>query len=118
MWWRITFFLDPLEQCFSLPCQRAVVGLAAHVVVHCRADPQVIQQQPERRVQGRISEVLAVVIQPCLNKGQQRAGEAVEKSLHGNYFTCCFGIRVTSLKRTGQCYKYTECFQLCHFINI
>lgn len=91
MWWRITFFLDSLEQCFSLPSQRAEVGLAAHVVVHCRADPQVIQQQPERWVQGRIPEVLTVLIQPCLDKGQQRAGEAVEKSLHGNYLNDTLG---------------------------
>lgn len=73
MLWRITFFPEPHEQRLGLRSQRAEVGLSAHVVVDCRADPQVIQQQPESCVQGRISEVLAVLIQPCLDKGQQRA---------------------------------------------
>lgn len=43
--------------------------------MHRRADPQVIQEQPKRRVQGRVPDVLAVLIQPRLDKGQQRAGE-------------------------------------------
>lgn len=71
--WRVTFFLQPLEQRLGLPGQRAEVGLAAHVVVDRGADPQVVQQQPERRVQGGVPEVLAVLIQPCLDEGQQRA---------------------------------------------
>lgn len=55
-----------------------------HVVMHRRADPQVIQQQRECQVHRRIPEVLAVLIQPCLDKGQQRAVEEVEESLHFN----------------------------------
>lgn len=84
MCWRITFCLEPLEQVLSLPSQRAEVGLAANVVMNCRADRQVIQQQPEPWVQRRVPQVLAVLIQPCLDKGQKRAGEAVEKSLQVN----------------------------------
>lgn len=84
-WWRITFFLQLPEQRLGLPGQRAEVGLAADVVVHRRADPQVVQQQPEGPVQGRIPEVLAVLIQPCLDKGQQRAEEAARESLQFNY---------------------------------
>lgn len=64
-----TFFLKPLEQSLGLSGQRTEVGLNAHAVMHRRADPQVIQQQPERRVQGRVPEVLAVLVQPCLDKG-------------------------------------------------
>lgn len=88
---RITFSLEPLEQVLSLPSQRAEVGLTAHVVVHGRADRQVIQQQPERRVLRRVPQVLSVVIQPCLNKGHQRAVEAAEKSLQVN----CWGQKWT-----------------------
>ena len=84
---RITFSLKPREQSLGLPGQRAKVGLAAHVVMNCRADPQVIQQQLERRVQRRIPEVLAVVIQPCLDKGQQRAAE---ESLQFNHLNDTF----------------------------
>lgn len=70
----LTCVLEALEQGVSLSSQRAEVGLAAHVVVQRGADVQVIQEQPERRVQRRVPQVLAVLVQPGLDEDQQGAG--------------------------------------------
>lgn len=83
---RVTLCFETLEECFSLSSQGAEIGLTAHTVMHRRADPQVIQQQPERWMHRWVPEVLAVLIQPCLDEDQQWAGETAVETLHFNHF--------------------------------